>query len=148
MDARLKLFDNLFAGELPKRAVAPGQVVKGSLLPAATQELVALSASQDNGCDFCMDMHTKDAAAAGESSVPLNLFPAWRQATVFTEADRRCDQRRPAERHHPAARRRLSVWPTRMTSHTRTPAGGEMFRGHVVVDVERHPLTFGDWLSA
>jgi AhpD family alkylhydroperoxidase len=148
MDARLKLFDNLFVGELPKRAGAVRQVVKGSPLPAATQELVALSARQDNGCDFSMDMHIKGAVAAGESPVPLNLFPAWRQATVFTEADRRCDQSRPAEHHHPAARRQLSVRPTRMTSHTQTLAGGEMFRGHVVVDVERHPLTFGDWLSA
>ena len=38
-----------------------------SALPAATQELVKLRASQINGCGFCTDMHTKDAAQAGES---------------------------------------------------------------------------------
>jgi AhpD family alkylhydroperoxidase len=148
MDARLKLFESLFAGELPRRAIAAGQVVKGSPLPAATQELVALRARQINGCDCRIDSHTNDAVAAGERSVPLSLFQAWRETTVFTEADRRCERRHPAARQHPAARRRLSVRPIRTTSHIQTPAGGEMLRGHAVVDVARHPLNFGDWLSA
>lgn len=47
-----------------------------------------IRASQINGCGFCTDMHTKDAAAAGETSVRLNLVAAWREATVFTEAER------------------------------------------------------------
>jgi AhpD family alkylhydroperoxidase len=143
MDARLKLFESLFAGELPRRAIAAGQVVKGSPLPAATQELVPLRARPINGCDCRIDSHTKDAVAAGESSVPLS-----RETTVFTEADRRCERRQPAARQHPAARRRLSVRPTRTTSHIQPPAGGEMLSGHAVVDVARHPLNFGDWLSA
>jgi AhpD family alkylhydroperoxidase len=42
--------------------------VEGSTLPAATQELVKIRASQINGCGFCTDMHTKDAAQAGETS--------------------------------------------------------------------------------
>jgi AhpD family alkylhydroperoxidase len=62
--------------------------VKDSTLPAATQELVALRASQINGCAYCTDMHTKDAAHAGETSVRLNLVAVWREATVFTEAER------------------------------------------------------------
>jgi len=49
---------------------------------------VSLRASQINGCGFCTDMHTKDAAAAGETPVRLNLVAAWREATVFTEAER------------------------------------------------------------
>jgi AhpD family alkylhydroperoxidase len=88
MDARLNLLDNPTATRFLKRAIAAGQVVKDSPLPAATQELVALRASQINGCGFCIDMHTKDAAAAGESPVRLNLVAAWREATVFTEAER------------------------------------------------------------
>ncbi|CAM5276194.1 alkyl hydroperoxide reductase AhpD [Streptomyces purpurascens] len=44
--------------------------------------------SQINGCAVCIDMHTKEAAAAGESSVRLHLVAAWREATVFTEAER------------------------------------------------------------
>jgi AhpD family alkylhydroperoxidase len=63
-------------------------VIAQSPLPKSTQELVSLRASQINGCGFCTDMHTKDAAAAGESSVRLNLVAAWREATVFTEAER------------------------------------------------------------
>ncbi|MGW6498328.1 carboxymuconolactone decarboxylase family protein [Nonomuraea angiospora] len=47
-----------------------------------------LRASQINGCAVCIDMHTKDAAHAGESSTRLNLVAAWREATVFTEAER------------------------------------------------------------
>ena len=53
-----------------------------------TLELVRLRASQINGCGFCTDMHTKDAAAAGESPVRLNLVAAWRDTTVFSEAER------------------------------------------------------------
>jgi AhpD family alkylhydroperoxidase len=49
---------------------------------------VEIRASQINGCGVCVDMHTKDAAHAGETSVRLNLVAAWREATVFTDAER------------------------------------------------------------
>jgi AhpD family alkylhydroperoxidase len=48
----------------------------------------ARSASQINGCGWCIDLHTKEAAAAGETAVRLNLVAAWRESTVFTEAER------------------------------------------------------------
>ena len=60
----------------------------GSPLPTATHNLVLIRASQINGCAFCTDMHTKDAEHAGETSVRLNLVAAWRDATVFTDAER------------------------------------------------------------
>jgi AhpD family alkylhydroperoxidase len=60
--------------------------VTKSALPAPTQELVKIRASQINGCAGCLDMHTKDAEHAGESRVRLSLVAAWREATVFTEA--------------------------------------------------------------
>jgi AhpD family alkylhydroperoxidase len=88
MEARLNLFSNPVAGKFVKHIVAAGKVVSDSTLPAATRELVLLRASQINGCGFCTDMHTKDAAAAGETSVRLNLVAAWREARVFTEAER------------------------------------------------------------
>jgi AhpD family alkylhydroperoxidase len=47
-----------------------------------------LRASQINGCGFCVDMHTKEARHAGESQQRLNLVAAWREAKVFTEAER------------------------------------------------------------
>jgi AhpD family alkylhydroperoxidase len=88
MDARLNLFENLVAAKFLKHIVAASQVVSGSGLPGPTQELVKLRASQINGCGVCTDMHTKDATAAGETAVRLNLVAAWREATVFTEAER------------------------------------------------------------
>jgi AhpD family alkylhydroperoxidase len=88
MDARLNVFDSPVAGKFLRNLVSAGQVVTGSTLPAATQELVKIRASQINGCGICTDMHTKDAAHAGETSTRLNLIAAWREATVFTEAAR------------------------------------------------------------
>ncbi|MBC3192677.1 carboxymuconolactone decarboxylase family protein [Pseudonocardia sp. C8] len=88
MDARFDLFDNAFAAEFGKRFAAAGLLLERSPLPKATRELVSLRASQINGCGFCTDMHTKEATAAGEDAVRLHLVAAWREATVFTEAER------------------------------------------------------------
>lgn len=88
MQARLEVFKTALAPKLVKHLVAAGRVLEGSELPAATRELVNIRASQINGCSGCLDMHTKDAAAAGETSTRLNLVAAWREATVFTEAER------------------------------------------------------------
>jgi AhpD family alkylhydroperoxidase len=88
MDARLNLFGNQVTAKAVKHLTAANKVISESGLPAATQELVKLRASQINGCGFCTDMHFKDAAHAGETSVRLNLVAAWREATVFTDAER------------------------------------------------------------
>jgi AhpD family alkylhydroperoxidase len=87
MDARLNLMTNDATAAFLKKFVAATHGVKGTV-PVATQELVKLRASQINGCGFCTDMHYKDAVAAGESPTRLNLVAAWREATVFTEAER------------------------------------------------------------
>jgi AhpD family alkylhydroperoxidase len=87
MDARLDILNNDQAMKVIKHFVSANKIVADSL-PKATQELVKIRASQINGCGFCLDMHTKDAAQAGESSVRLNLVATWREATVFTEAER------------------------------------------------------------
>ena len=88
MDARFNMLDNELATKFGKRLANAGLMIHQSSLPKATQELVNLRASQINGCGFCTDMHTKEAAAAGETAVRLNLVAAWREATVFTEAER------------------------------------------------------------
>jgi AhpD family alkylhydroperoxidase len=88
MEARLSYFGNDVAAKFAKYINSAGGVVSASPLPAATQELVKIRASQINGCAGCLDMHTKDAEHAGESSVRLNLVAAWREATVFTDAER------------------------------------------------------------
>src|SRR6202021_2876688 len=88
MDARLDVYSNEIAGQFNKRINAAGAVITESSLPAPIQDLVKIRASQINGCGVCLDMHTKDAEHAGESSVRINLVAAWREATVFTEAER------------------------------------------------------------
>jgi AhpD family alkylhydroperoxidase len=88
MEARLNFFGSTVAANFIKYINSAGKVVTDSPLPAATQELVKIRASQINGCAYCTDMHTKDATQAGETSLRLNLVAVWREAKVFTEAER------------------------------------------------------------
>ena len=88
MDVRLNMWENPIAPTLIKYVNSAGKFVSESSLPKSTQELVKIRASQINGCGFCLDMHTKDAAAAGETQQRLNMVAAWREANVFTEAER------------------------------------------------------------
>jgi AhpD family alkylhydroperoxidase len=88
MEARLNLFGTPHAAKILQHVTSANKVLSDSTLPASTQELVKLRASQINGCGFCTDMHTKDARHAGETEQRLHLVAAWREATVFTEAER------------------------------------------------------------
>ena len=87
MESRFNMFDNEIGARFSKRFASASLVIAQSPLPKSTQELVALRASQINGCGWCIDLHTKEAAAAGETAVRLNLVAAWRHASVFTEAE-------------------------------------------------------------
>src|SRR4051812_3408679 len=52
-------------------------------------ELVKMRASQINGCAYCLDMHSKDARAAGETEQRLYLLDAWREAAhLYSERER------------------------------------------------------------
>ncbi|MFJ5273168.1 carboxymuconolactone decarboxylase family protein [Streptomyces sp. NPDC088358] len=88
MESRLNYFGHPLAGKVLKHINTAGKAVSDTTLPHAVQELVKIRASQINGCGFCTDMHTKDAAAAGETAQRLHLVAAWREATVFTDAER------------------------------------------------------------
>ncbi|MFJ7194074.1 MULTISPECIES: carboxymuconolactone decarboxylase family protein [unclassified Streptomyces] len=88
METRMNLFDHEIGARIGRRIFAVSQVIQESPLPKPTRELVQLRASQINGCGFCVDIHTKDAAASGETSARLNLVATWRHSTVFTEAER------------------------------------------------------------
>lgn len=57
-------------------------------LEAPLLELVKMRASQINGCAFCLDMHSKDARAAGETEQRLYVLSAWREAPFYTERER------------------------------------------------------------
>lgn len=52
------------------------------------KELVKIRASQINGCAHCLEMHTKDARAIGETEDRLNVLAAWREAPFYTERER------------------------------------------------------------
>ena len=52
------------------------------------RDLVRVRASQLNGCAYCIDMHTKDARAAGETEQRLYALPAWRETPFFTARER------------------------------------------------------------
>ncbi len=88
MDPRIDVMGTEIGAKIGKRLFGVNLVLEESSLPKATQELVSLRASQINGCGWCVDIHTKEAAAAGETAVRLNLVAVWRHATVFTEAER------------------------------------------------------------
>src|ERR671910_32315 len=64
------------------------QAVRGSGLEPSLLELVKLRASQINGCAYCIDMHTKDARAAGETEQRLYALNAWEETPFFTERER------------------------------------------------------------
>ncbi|MCQ9182696.1 carboxymuconolactone decarboxylase family protein [Streptomyces sp. IBSBF 2953] len=72
-------------GSLHAAAVSAAQDAK---VEPEILELVRTRASQLNGCAFCLDMHTKDARAQGESEQRLYALNAWRETPFFTERER------------------------------------------------------------
>lgn len=62
-------------------------VHRGGLEPSLI-ELVKMRVSQLNGCGYCLDMHSKDARAAGETEQRLYLLSAWREAPFYTPRER------------------------------------------------------------
>jgi AhpD family alkylhydroperoxidase len=88
MEPRIDLISNEIGAKIAKRIYNVNLAIEQSPLPKSTQQLVGLRASQINGCGWCTDIHSKEAAAAGETPVRLNLVAVWREATVFTEAER------------------------------------------------------------
>ncbi|MFE0424731.1 carboxymuconolactone decarboxylase family protein [Streptomyces sp. NPDC058953] len=88
MESRFSLFDSPTAAKVARRFYNTSLVLEGSTLPKTLRELVALRVGQINGCGFCVDVHTKEAAAAGETALRVDLVAAWRHSTVFTGAER------------------------------------------------------------
>jgi AhpD family alkylhydroperoxidase len=63
-------------------------LVRASGLEPALIELVKMRASQINGCAYCIDLHSKDARAAGETEQRLYALTAWRETPFFSERER------------------------------------------------------------
>jgi AhpD family alkylhydroperoxidase len=64
------------------------EATQRSGVPATTHYLIHLRASQINGCSVCIDIHSRELRAAGESDARINLVAAWREAPYFTDAER------------------------------------------------------------
>src|SRR3954453_22070356 len=65
-----------------------GYVRKSSRLEPLLLDLVRVRASQINACAYCLDMHTKDARAGGETEQRLYALNAWRETPFFTDRER------------------------------------------------------------
>jgi len=74
--------------EATRAVYALEMFVKSSGLDHSLLELIKLRASQINGCAFCVDMHWKDARAAGETEERLYMLSAWEEATVYSDKER------------------------------------------------------------
>jgi AhpD family alkylhydroperoxidase len=86
MEARLQYAKVAPAGY---RAMAQlNQYVEDCGLEPLLLELVKMRASQINGCAYCLDMHSKDARALGESEQRLYLLNAWRETSFYSERER------------------------------------------------------------
>jgi len=88
MEARFNYYGTTTGQKFTKLINSAGKASGESGVPYATTQLVLLRASQINACGMCTDMHYKDAVHAGDQPERLNLVAAWREATVFTDAER------------------------------------------------------------
>jgi AhpD family alkylhydroperoxidase len=88
MDARLDYNSSEVLQKFGRHFNTAARTVTSGALPPGIANLVLIRVSQINGCSVCLDMHTKDAVHGGETSVRLNLVAAWRDAKVFTDAER------------------------------------------------------------
>ncbi len=86
MEARLEYARKSPAGY--RAYLALNQFVQECGLEHSLLELVKIRASQLNGCAFCLDMHTLDARAAGETEQRLHLLAAWREAPFYSDRER------------------------------------------------------------
>jgi len=76
------------APEVYRAMFALESAVKATGLESNLLDLVKLRASQINGCAYCIDMHSKDLRAEGESEERLYLLDAWREAPFYSDRER------------------------------------------------------------
>lgn len=76
------------APDAMKAMLALESYIQSCGLEKSLIELVKMRASQVNGCAFCLDMHSKDARAHGETEQRLYLLDAWRESPLYTDRER------------------------------------------------------------
>ena len=87
LEPRVNLMDPAYGGIL-KAMLGMEEPLRKSGLEQVLRELVRVRASQINGCAYCIDMHTKDARAHGETEQRLYGLNAWRETPYYTERER------------------------------------------------------------
>lgn len=86
MEARLNA--QQLAPEAPSGLLAVEKYLSKCGLERSLHELVKIRASQINGCAYCLDMHTKDARAKGETEQRIYALNAWRETPFYTDRER------------------------------------------------------------
>ena len=86
MSQRLNAFAQ--SPELFKKFVEFNMLVKKGSIEESIHDLIAIRASQINGCAFCVDMHVKQATIHGERPLRLHHLAAWRESTLFIPRER------------------------------------------------------------
>jgi AhpD family alkylhydroperoxidase len=71
-----------------KAVLALSEAVKATSIETGIKELVKIRASQINGCAFCLEMHTREARALGETEQRIYLVNGWRESPLYTERER------------------------------------------------------------
>lgn len=74
--------------ELFKKFIEFNTLVKDSVIEEPIRDLVAIRASQLNGCAFCLDMHVKQAKIHGERELRIHHLSVWRESTLFIPRER------------------------------------------------------------
>lgn len=87
VEPRINFTDPEFSGIIKAMYGLEGALRNSGLEPAL-RELVKTRASQINGCAYCLDMHTKDARAQGETEQRLYALNAWRETPFYTDRER------------------------------------------------------------
>jgi AhpD family alkylhydroperoxidase len=86
MEQRLNFYEK---GPNAMRALyGLGAYMAKSPVEKSLRDLICFRVSQINGCAFCLDMHSKDLRAAGETEQRLYMLDAWRETTVYTDRER------------------------------------------------------------
>lgn len=86
MEERINAYEK--AQDAMKAMFALGSYLKKSSLEQSLLHLIYFRVSQINGCAFCLDMHSKDLRAAGESEQRLYMMDAWRETPFYTDRER------------------------------------------------------------
>ena len=86
METRVNIFEK---GENGMKALfGVGGYLRKSTIERSLMELISFRTSQMNGCAFCLDMHAKDARAAGETEQRIYSLSMWREMSIYTERER------------------------------------------------------------